>query len=63
MTLQTRDQIQQLLKKKLKKAQLTMKHFVDQHRIAHPFKKGDLVMDKLCLSPDLCGGTLSLQTL
>lgn len=45
--LTNREHILQLLKKKLLKAQETMKLYVDQRRFQHPFKVGDLVFVKL----------------
>jgi hypothetical protein len=42
-----RDNILQLLKNKLLKAQAAMKKFADQHRLPHPFKVGDHVYVKL----------------
>ncbi|PNX87538.1 hypothetical protein L195_g043629 [Trifolium pratense] len=46
-TLVERDEILQILKQKLLKAQETMKEIADQKRIPHKFKEGDLVFVKL----------------
>lgn len=43
----SRDEILQILKKKLAKAQEAMKLYADKRRLAHPFKIGDLVFVKL----------------
>jgi hypothetical protein len=42
-----RENILQLLKNKLLKAQATMKKFADRNRLPHPFKEGDYVFVKL----------------
>jgi hypothetical protein len=46
-TLTNRDEILQILKHKLLKAQATMKEYADQHRTPHQFKIGDFVFVKL----------------
>ncbi|XP_058773071.1 uncharacterized protein LOC131647174 [Vicia villosa] len=43
----TRDQILNVLKRKLLKAQEKIKHFTDKHHKEHSFKPGDLVLVKL----------------
>lgn len=45
--LKGREQILEELKKKLKKAQETMKKFANKCRVAHKFKQGDMVFVKL----------------
>lgn len=42
-----REQILQILKRKLFKAREAMKHYVDKRGLLHPFKVGDLVFVKL----------------
>ncbi|PNX70554.1 Ty3/gypsy retrotransposon protein, partial [Trifolium pratense] len=46
-TLNDRDEVLQLLKNKLLKAQETMKEYADKHRSPHNFKVGDFVFVKL----------------